>query len=184
MLYDTFGFPLEITQEVAAERFVEVDVAGFQQAMQSQRALSQAAAVAVDVTADSLLSTVADAVGSTSFLGYSSLSASARIVAMLIDGAPATVASPGQTVEVVLDSSPFYAESGGQVGDRGTLTSENGCTSVRVLGTQKAGGGRLFIHRGEVMGSELLEVEGVVTGTVDPAARQRVRSPFRPARPS
>ena len=180
MLYDTFGFPLEITQEVAAERNVDVDVAGFQLAMQSQRALSQAAAVSVDVTADSLLSTVADAVGSTAFLGYSTLSATARIVAMLIDGAPATVASPGQTVELVLDSSPFYAESGGQVGDRGLLVSESGCTSVRVTGTQKAGGGRLFIHRGEVMGTEVLEVEGVVTGSVDPAARRRVK-PSRPA---
>jgi alanyl-tRNA synthetase len=176
MLYDTFGFPLEITQEVAAERQVDVDLPGFQQAMQLQRSLSQAAAVSVDVTADSLLAGVADSVGETAFLGYGALSATARVVALLVDGKPFSTASPGQTVELVLDSSPFYAESGGQVGDIGTLSSENGSTHVRVTDTQKAGGGRLFIHRGEVYGSGLLEVESIVTATVDSQMRRRVRA--------
>ena len=177
MLYDTFGFPLEITQEVAAERHIDVDLLGFQQAMQTQRVLSQSAVVSVDVTADSLLASMADSVGETVFLGYNSLASSARIVALLVDGKPAASASPGQMVEVVLDCSPFYAESGGQVGDRGTLASENGCTFVRISDTQKAGGGRLVIHRGEVLGSGVLELEGIVTGSVDSAARRRVRCP-------
>ncbi len=175
MLYDTYGFPLEITQEVAAERGIDVDLAGFEEAMQAQRAQSQAAAVAVDVTADSLLAQVADAVGETAFLGYTTLTSQARVVALLIDGKPATSAEPGQAVELVLDSSPFYAESGGQVGDRGTLACENGTTFVRVSDVQKAGGGRLFLHRGEVQGSGRLEVDSVVASSVDPALRRRVR---------
>ena len=175
MLYDTYGFPLEITQEVAAERGIRVDLAAFEEAMQAQRAQSQAAAVAVDVTADSLLARVADAVGETAFLGYDQLTAQARVVALLVDGKPASSALPGQAVELVLDSSPFYAESGGQVGDRGTLHSEDGATSVRVTDVQKAGGGRLFLHRGEVFGTGVLEVEAVVSSSVDPAFRRRVR---------
>jgi len=120
---------------------------------------------------------VANAVGESSFVGYDALSATARVVALLVDGKPATVALPGQTVDLVLDSSPFYAESGGQVGDQGTLACENGLTFVRVTDTQKGGGGRLLIHRGEVYGEGAVELESVVVGSVDPILRRRVRRP-------
>jgi len=184
MLFDTFGFPLEITQEVAAERFVDVDLAGFQLAMQSQRALSQAAAVSVDVTADSVLAALADEVGESEFLGYGTLSALSRVLTILVDGKPASAAHAGQIVELILDRSPFYAESGGQVGDHGMLVSENGSTLVRVMDTQKAGGGRLLVHRGQVMGSGTLEVESVVKSSVDPLLRRRVRRAHAHARHS
>jgi alanyl-tRNA synthetase len=118
-------------------------------------------------------------VGETAFLGYSLLSSQAKVVALVVDGKPATGALAGQKVELVLNSSPFYAESGGQVGDRGVLTvaGESGQLSVRVMDVQKAGGGRLFLHSGEVEGSGQLAVGAHVTATVDPALRRRVREP-------
>jgi alanyl-tRNA synthetase len=118
-------------------------------------------------------------VGETAFLGYSQLSSQAKVVALIVDGKPATGALAGQKVELVLDSSPFYAESGGQVGDRGVLTlaGESGQLSVRVTDVQKAGGGRLFLHSGEVEGNGQLAVGARVTATVDSALRRRVRHP-------
>ncbi len=120
--------------------------------------------------------------GETSFLGYTSLTASAKVVALVVEGKPATAAEAGQRVELVLDSSPFYAESGGQVGDRGVLTvmGDAGDLSIRVSDVQKAGGGRVFLHFGEVVGSGQLTVGANVTATVDPTLRRRVRSRLRP----
>jgi alanyl-tRNA synthetase len=200
MLYDTFGFPLEITQEVAAERGVDVDQVGFEQAMEGQRAMSQAAVVSVDVTADSVFAEVrdyarvqhaaqrvllhmrtapqiADSIGETAFAGYTTLSTQATVRALLVDGKSASSARAGQGVEIVLDSSPFYAESGGQVGDKGLLhvSSAAGQLSVDVSDVQKVGGGRLFLHYGKVVGDGELKVGALVTATVDSTLRRRVR---------
>ena len=201
MLYDTFGFPLEITQEVAAERGVDVDQAGFEQAMETQRATSQAAAVSVDVTADSVFAAVrlgahgspdtsrshnarndapqiADSIGETDFAGYTALSTQATVRALLVEGKPASSARAGQAVEIVLDRSPFYAESGGQVGDKGLLhvAHDTGQLSVEVSDVQKVGGGRLFLHYGTVVGDGELTVGALVKATVDSALRRRVRA--------
>lgn len=201
MLYDTFGFPLEITQEVAAERGVEVDQSGFEQAMEAQRAMSQAAAVSIDVTADSVFAEVrcgrgcrptvtthvshtacapqiADSVGETAFAGYTALSTQATVRALFVDGKSASFAHDGQSVAVVLDSSPFYAESGGQVGDHGLLHVSDGAgqLSVDVSDVQKVGGGRLFLHSGKVVGEGELRVGALVTAAVDPTLRRRVRA--------
>ena len=198
MLYDTFGFPLEITQEVAAERGVEVDQSGFEHAMEAQRAMSQAAVVSVDVTADSVFAEVctcmragvtvacgasyfriqiADSIGETAFSGYTTLTTQATVRALLVDGKSASSARAGQAVEIVLDSSPFYAESGGQVGDNGLLhvSDAAGQLSVDVSDVQKVGGGRLFLHYGKVVGDGELRVGALVTATVDSALRRRVR---------
>jgi alanyl-tRNA synthetase len=202
MLYDTYGFPLEITEEVAAEHGITVDIAGFNEAMATQRAQSQAAAVSVDVTADSVLAQVrvcrpfvaaairssdtitqrrqvADAVGETAFMGYTTLLSHSRVVALLVDGKPVSSAAPGQTVDLVLDSSPFYAESGGQVGDRGILETAEGA-QVRVTDVQKAGGGRLFVHRGQVNGGHAIKVDTDVKSSVDATLRRRVRKKQTP----
>ena len=115
--------------------------------------------------------------GATDFSGYSLLSAPAKVVALVVEGKPASTTLAGQVVEVVLDSSPFYAESGGQVGDRGVLhiTGDAGQLSVAVSDVQKAGGGRVFRHTGTVVGDGALAVGASVTATVDPALRRRVR---------
>lgn len=119
---------------------------------------------------------VADAVGETAFMGYTTLTSHSRVVALLVDGKPVSSAAPGQTVDLVLDSTPFYAESGGQVGDHGVLETPDGAR-VQVVDVQKAGGGRLFVHHGQVDGGVAIAVDASVQSSVDAALRRRVRPP-------
>jgi alanyl-tRNA synthetase len=124
LLHDTYGFPLELTQEIAGERNVEVDVAGFEREMEVQRKRAKAARKGSQ-TDESLVESyreVMEQFGTTSFVGYSDGECDARVLAVL-DGIE-------QTVEIFLDVSPFYAESGGQVGDRGVIRTETGEANV------------------------------------------------------
>ncbi len=116
-LHDTYGFPLDLTNDVCRERDVEVDEAGFKTAMEKQKAQARAAGKfkmdkALDYTGDV-----------NRFTGYESLAESAKIIAIYVDGISAAALKHGQTGVVVLDTTPFYAESGGQVGDEGVITS-------------------------------------------------------------
>ena len=121
---------------------------------------------------------IADSVGETEFAGYTELSTQATVRALLVEGKPASSARAGQAVEIVLDRSPFYAESGGQVGDKGLLhiSHDAGQLSVEVSDVQKVGGGRLFLHFGTVVGDGELKVGALVKATVDSALRRRVRA--------
>lgn len=175
LLYDTYGFPLEITQELAAEAGCEVDVPGFESEMQAQRERAKASAAVVDLTADAVLNDIRTEVGSTSFLGYSELRATANVVALLRDGRPVDSVAAGEFAEVVLDRTPFYAESGGQCGDHGVLASSCGGTVLLVSGCSKAAGGDLSVHRVEVQ-SGSLRAGDAVTAQVDPALRRRAQS--------
>ena len=131
-LYDTYGFPLDLTADIARERGLSVDQARFDTAMEEQRRRSQEASkFGVDVRAD----TSVDA--RTLFQGYERLKASGRVVALLKDGAAVDALKPGERAEVVLDRTPFYAEAGGQVGDAGELTAVG--TLFVVTDTQKRG---------------------------------------------
>ena len=131
-LYDTYGFPLDLTADIARERGLSVDQARFDTAMEEQRRRSQEASkFGVDVRAD----TSVDA--RTLFQGYERLKASGRVVALLKDGAAVDALKPGERAEVVLDRTPFYAEAGGQVGDAGELTAVG--TLFAVTDTQKRG---------------------------------------------
>ena len=131
-LYDTYGFPLDLTADIARERGLSVDQARFDTAMEEQRRRSQEASkFGVDVRAD----TSVDA--RTLFQGYERLKASGRVVALLKDGAAVDALEPGERAEVVLDRTPFYAEAGGQVGDAGELTAVG--TLFVVTDTQKRG---------------------------------------------
>ncbi len=131
-LYDTYGFPLDLTADIARERGLSVDQARFDAAMEEQRRRSQEASkFGVDMRTD----TSVDA--RTLFQGYERLKASGRVVALLKDGAAVDALKPGERAEVVLDRTPFYAEAGGQVGDAGELTAVG--TLFVVTDTQKRG---------------------------------------------
>ncbi len=162
-LYDTYGFPLDLTADVARERGVQVDFAGFEAEMQRQRERARAASrfsaqTAVDYDG-----------AATEFLGYDALKAPAQVLALYRDGQSIPQVSAGQTATVVLDRTPFYAESGGQVGDRGQLTS--GSASFDVTDTQKLRVG-VFGHLGTLRTGRLA-VGDDLTAEVDAGRRGR-----------
>jgi alanyl-tRNA synthetase len=149
-LYDTYGFPVDLTADVARERGVAIDQAGFEAAMEAQRERARAASrFGVDLRADASID------ARTSFCGYETLSGEGVIVALLRDGARVTELQAGERGEVVLDVTPFYAESGGQVGDAGELTA----AGVRFIveDSQKRGTAAAHSHVGRVAEGSLHE---------------------------
>ena len=176
-LYDTYGFPLDITTDVATEAGVDVDVDAFEEAMEKARNLSRDARVTVDVTAGDLLARIADELGEpTRFTGYGSLTEeNVNVRAIVCAGERVDEASPGQEVEVVLDATPFYAEGGGQVGDEGEIALANG-SLLAVSDCRKAAGGRLFVHTCKVVGDQPLRVGDAVMAAVNQASRRRAKA--------
>jgi len=175
LLYDTFGFPLECTVESAQERGVAVDEDGFAEEMERQKRMSKDAREEVDLTAGAELGAVRAEAGATEFRGYADLDLEgASVVALLVGGARSEAAAEGDEVEVVLDRTPFYAESGGQAGDRGTLEAASGAV-LRVADVQKAAGGDLFVHKATVVSGQV-RVGEAVRAAVEPGARARVKS--------
>jgi alanyl-tRNA synthetase len=128
MLHDTFGFPLELTRELAEQRGIELDEEGFRAAMEGQRSRSRAQRRTLDKLG-------AKDIPSTEFTGYRELISESQVTALRVNGSSAQVATEGDAVEVFLERTPFYAESGGQVGDTGTITTPG--ARVRVEDTQK-----------------------------------------------
>lgn len=163
-LYDTYGFPLDLTADICRERGVEVDQAGFDLAMERQR--DQARAAGKFKMAEGLVYSGAQTV----FEGYEHLERNAKILALYVEGTQVQRVAAGQDAIVVLDSTPFYAESGGQVGDVGVLTA--GTTSFKVLDTQKIQPG-VFGHHGQLQSGELT-VGMSLLASVD--AQQRART--------
>ena len=161
-LYDTHGFPVDLTNDIARERDLELDIAGFEKAMDEQREKSrQGSSFAVEGQVRF------DLDGSTEFLGYTHLDASAVVVALAKDGEQVDALAAGDSGIVVLNQTPFYAESGGQQGDRGSLTSANG--SYQVMGTKKFGSH--FGHEGK-LGMGELKVGDTVNARVEGPRRQ------------
>ena len=165
-LYDTFGFPFDLTADVARGRGVGVDEAAFDAAMNAQRERARAASTF-------RMGAQLDYAGpKTAFRGYESLSEEGRVVALYRDGAAVPSLAAGEAGIVVLDRTPFYAESGGQVGDRGELTKGGAClTLFAVADTQKVQPD-VFGHIGEVKTGEL-KVGDTVAAQVDHDARSR-----------
>ena len=160
-LYDTYGFPVDLTADVARERGLSVDHAGFEAAMDAQRVRARAASkFGVDLRAGVQLDT------KTSFVGYDGTHGRGRILALLRDGAMVDRLQAGEEGEVVLDVTPFYAESGGQVGDAGELS--RGATRFRVSDTQKRG--MAFAHIGRLASGDLAIGE-TLEAQVDTARR-------------
>ena len=160
-LYDTYGFPLELTKEIALENGLNVDEEGYKVAMQEQKDRAKAAAAKISVTGDMKYAKVEKEVGSTEFVGYTENECDAKILA--------TIDGEGY-VDVVLDKTPFYAECGGQVGDSGVI--ENGNLKLEVLTTFKVN--KLFVHRCEVVNGEITIGENV-HAKIDVARREEIR---------
>jgi alanyl-tRNA synthetase len=154
-LHDTYGFPLDLTLEMAAEQGVSVDEDGFRRLMKEQRDRAKADARAKKTGhADlSVYREVADRAGATDFIGYSSNDGEAEVVGLLVNGASAPAAQEGDEVELVLDRTPFYAEGGGQIGDTGRIRFANGAV-VEVRDVQKPVPG-VYVHKGAVQVGEI-----------------------------
>jgi alanyl-tRNA synthetase len=173
-LYDTYGFPLDLTQDALREEGKAVDVDGFNAAMAEQKARARAAwAGSGEAATESVWFELNETLGATEFLGYSTESAEASVTALIVDGQPKDKALPGQTVYLLLNQTPFYAESGGQVGDTGRITGPDGL-EIEVTDTQKKLGG-LFVHIG-VVEAGTARVGQPIMATVDHARRGKIRA--------
>ena len=142
-LYDTYGFPLDLTQDVLREKARAVDVQGFDAAMEEQKAKARASWSGAGGTADAKVwFEIAEAHGTTEFLGYELETAEGQINALVRDGAEVGSAEVGTSVQIVVNQTPFYAESGGQVGDQGFIRTQTGM--AEITDTRKTAG--VFIH--------------------------------------
>ena len=147
-LYDTYGFPLDLTQDALRARDISVDVASFAGAMEQQRAKARAAwAGSGDTATENIWFPLREKFGATEFLGYGTETAEGVVAAVVKDGKEVGSLGTGDTGAIILNQTPFYAESGGQVGDTGVLTGEG--VRFRVTDTQKKAGD-LFVHLGTV----------------------------------
>ncbi|NNK77079.1 MAG: alanine--tRNA ligase, partial [Litoreibacter sp.] len=148
-LYDTYGFPLDLTQDALREKGRTVDTDGFDTAMEEQKAKARASWAGSGEAADaSVWFDIADAFGATDFLGYDTENAEGQILAIVRDGARVEELAPGETGWVVLNQTPFYAESGGQVADHGYLRLlENEDTYATCADVQKMGGRSVYAHK-------------------------------------
>ena len=175
-LYDTYGFPLELTQEIAEEHGISVDLDGFEAAMEEQRQRAKAAAVSIDLTLQDAIDQVAAELEATSFRGYELLEHSSSVQALVVKGEPAQQAGAGDAVQVVLDTTPFYGEGGGQVGDRGVLVGDGPDGNGLIVVIDSVSRNRsVFVHSGRVERGSL-SIGDVVHGQVDRACRRRAQA--------
>ncbi len=177
-LHDTLGFPVDLTREIARERGHTVDVAGFDSRMQEQRRRAREAHKEAGGTATAPLEVareLLDEYGATEFTGRQEYTSEARVVALIAGGERVARAEPGATLDVVLDRTPFYAESGGQVGDTGTISVPATGARLDVADTQYALPGTLVVHRARVAeGPAVSEGDGV-EAAIDGERRDRIR---------
>lgn len=155
-LYDTYGFPLDLTQDALREKGRAVDTDGFDAAMAAQKAKARAAWAGTGETADaSVWFDIADQHGTTDFLGYDTTTAEGQVLALVMADGTSAASADGK-VEIVLNQTPFYAESGGQVGDTGIVRTDTG--EAVITDTKKVAG--VFIHMGEVTEGEINTGQG------------------------
>jgi len=175
-LYDTYGFPLELTEEIAEEHGLTVDLEGFEAAMEAQRQRAKAAAVSIDLTLQGAIDQVAGDLEATAFRGYELLEHSSSVQALVVNGEPAERAVAGDLVQVVLDTTPFYGEGGGQVGDRGVLSGDGPDGNGLIVVIDAVSRNRtVFVHSGRIERGTL-SVGDVVHGQVDRACRRRAQA--------
>ncbi len=174
-LYDTFGFPKELTHDIALEEGFTIDEDGFEAAMtgQKQMARSSRGKGGEALVKDQLYSTLLTKLGGTEFLGYDTLAAECTVKALIVDGESVdAVGGTNQPFEAILDHTPFYAESGGQAGDRGSFSRDEGHHGLTVVVNDTMKVGDLFVHQCLFDNGGTLRVGEKLIAQVDPVARQ------------
>ncbi|TJV73042.1 MAG: alanine--tRNA ligase [Mesorhizobium sp.] len=172
-LYDTYGFPLDLTQDALRQRSISVDIAGFTDAMERQKAEARAHwAGSGEAATETVWFSVREKTGATEFLGYETEAAEGIVQALVKDGKTIDSASQGDAVAVVVNQTPFYGESGGQMGDTGVISGEG--FSIEVSDTQKKADG-LFVHLGKVV-KGTVKTGAAVELKVDHARRSKLRA--------
>jgi alanyl-tRNA synthetase len=172
-LYDTHGFPLELTQEVAAEHSLTVDVSGFEQSMQRQQQRSRATGAFVQARDDQALTDVLNRIGPTDFTGYQGITGGGKVLALIVDGAEVESISAPQQALLILDSTPFYAESGGQIGDQGDISGKVGVFHVNDTRRPLKG---LIVHYGEMREGYLRVGDTVQTNVIEQRREDTIRN--------
>jgi alanyl-tRNA synthetase len=173
-LYDTYGFPLDLTQDILRGRAMSVDLAGFDAAMEKQREKGREAWVGSgQVASDAVWLSISDRTGPSKFLGYSGEEGQGKVVAIVVDGEEAHELREGVSAEIIFDQTPFYAESGGQAGDKGTITFANGAVFT-VADTQKRAG-VLHVHAGKLT-KGAIKVGDAAKLEIDHGRRTRIRA--------
>lgn len=173
-LHDTYGFPIDLTMEMAAEAGLQVDRDRFTELMQEQRNRAKANSIArkSDFAATTAYKEILTVGSITEFTGYAESVTEADITGIVLDGVSVPLASMGDSVEIVLSRTPFYAESGGQLGDHGVITSGSGASRIEISDVQTPVPG-LLLHRGQVVKGELVVGETVI-GAVDIERRKAI----------
>lgn len=172
-LYDTHGFPVELTEEIASEQGFTIDSAGFEQAMQRQQERSRAASTFVQTQDDRALTDILKRVGPTTFTGYEGITGTGNVVGLVVNGAEVESISAPQQALVILDSTPFYAESGGQIGDRGDLTGPTGLFQVQDTRRPLKG---LIVHYGELTEGHLSVGDSVQANVIAQRREDTIRN--------
>jgi len=163
-LYDTLGFPFELTKEIAEENGLKVDEAGFKKAMKEQKERAKAATQKISLTDDLKYVAIENEKGSTNFIGYTETSSSDSKVVATID-------CDNDLIDIVLDKTPFYAECGGQVGDSGIIESDN--FKAEVLTTFKVN--NLYVHRSKLINGDEVKIGEVVKAIIDVDRRNKIK---------
>jgi alanyl-tRNA synthetase len=172
-LYDTYGFPLDLTQDALRAREISVDLSGFTDAMERQKAEARSHwAGSGDKATETIWFELRDKHGATEFLGYDTETAEGVVQAIVKDGAAVGEAKSGDKVQIVVNQTPFYGESGGQMGDTGIISSDS--AKIEITDTQKRGEG-LFVHTGTVVEGSIKSGDAVAL-TVDHARRSHIRA--------
>ena len=170
-LYDTYGFPLELTKEILDEKNIEVDLKGFEREMDSQRERAKAASQTVDLTLEGSIERDIELFEKTNFVGYELLNTEGNIKGIFINSNSVENASQGETVQVVLNQTSFYAESGGQIGDVGAIISNNAEILVEKVIKKKD----VFLHYGIIQRGSI-KINQLVETRVDKSKRVKAES--------
>ncbi len=169
-LYDTFGFPIDLVQDIAIEAGLSIDLVGYQNAMNEQKTRARSSLKGSETTDSGPYETLVQQLPSTKFIGYEATTSEARILAMLSDGKSIDSCSKGMVVDIMINPSPFYMESGGQVGDSGVLRSGSGLISIQ---SAKKIGTNHGLLQGKVI-EGIFRIDELVTAEVDQVHRQAV----------
>ncbi len=172
-LYDTYGFPLDLTQDILRGQNIAVDLEAYEKAMEEQKAKSRAATFSSgEVSTDDIWFGIKETCGATEFIGYNTLEGSGQVVAIIKDGEQTDIATKGDKISILTNQTPFYGESGGQAGDRGTLSNQS--VKIEINDTKKILGS-LHVHIGTIISGNI-SIDEIVSMKVDKKRRDSIRA--------